>query len=168
MAKKLVSCWWVSAGKDWSWTTFFKNKGKAKQAMNWGGPDWIRSPISFARIRDMHAGDIVIAYQSGVGVVGFARLKSDGYKAMGSRHFDSFDLRQKQAISLENQVPLHAIKSLPGARKLFEFVRTSRGTVFSVSDGGLSRILDLAMAFNPENRSHLLKLRKSVLGENHV
>jgi hypothetical protein len=106
----------------------------------------------------MRAGDYIVAYQAGVGVLGFAQLKSRGYKARGSENFDMFDLRSSPAIWLETPIPLGVVKRLPRALDTFEFVRSGRGTVFAIEPGGFERMLGLALAFNPEISTRLIRL----------
>lgn len=106
----------------------------------------------------MRRGDYVIAYQVGEGVVGIAQLKSPGYKSRGSDHFDMFDLRSSPVVQLKEPIPLQAIKCLPSAEDIFEFLRAKQETVFRVEATGFERILSLAAAFNPAMSARLLML----------
>jgi hypothetical protein len=106
----------------------------------------------------MKRGDAVVAYQAGVGVVGFTGLAKAGHRARGSDAYDVFDLRPAGSIGLNTPVPLASISALPEARSTFEFVRAKQGTVFRVEPGGFEQVVALALAFNPELRSRLLKL----------
>lgn len=152
--------WWVTASLNdddtgWHWRKFFLSRNRAREGHAWGGPGWITSSTSIARIAEMRQGDYVVAYQAQEGVVGLARLASRGYNYRGSEKTDAFDLRETPAIWLETPIPLAAIKLLPRSRDLFEFVRSGRGTVFRVEPGGLERVLALARAYNPEIDSRL-------------
>ena len=153
--------WWVSAsmtpaGVGWHWKSYFRNP--TRDCLRWGGPKWIQSDVSRARIEQMRAGDFVICYQARDGITGIAQLKSNGYKARGSGHYDMFDLRRSPSIWLENPVPLKVVRAIPRAADIFEFVRGTRGTVFSVEPGGFERILGLGIAFNPELSSQLVRV----------
>ena len=154
-----VSGWVVAkvhpSGNGWHWDSFFD---EPHDGYAWGGPDWIRSPQSFNRIRQMRRDDLVIAYQGGEGVVAFTRLKSEGKRASGSRNFDCFDLNPRAALRHRHPVPLAAIKLLPDASATFEFVRSGRGTVHRVESGGFEQVLGLAMAFNSSQATELWRL----------
>jgi predicted RNA-binding protein with PUA-like domain len=162
MARR-ARAWWVTAsiskkGGGWHWNDFLTKPKSRRQAPNWGGPDWINSPVSFRRIQDMRRGDHVIAYQAGEGVLGIAQLQSRGYRSRGSDQFDTFDLRSESVFQFRQPIPLNVIRALPNATDTFEFVRALRGTVFTVEPGGFERVVCLGAAFNPELGSRLLRL----------
>jgi hypothetical protein len=162
MARR-VKAWWVTAsarkaGGGWHWDKFFKKPASRRQTTSWGGPGWIDSSVSHARIKEMRRGDYVIAYQAGEGIVGIAQLKSGGRKSRGSKYIDTFDLRSSPAIRFGRAVPLEVIKELPTGNDTFEFLRYPRGTVFSVESGGFERVLHLGAAFNPEIGARLTRL----------
>lgn len=154
--------WWVvasAAASDWHWRDFFRNPADPEQGVNWGGREWIRSPASWARIREMRQGDIVVAYQAGEGVVGFARLASDGYAEEAGGPYNTFDLAPAPAVGLHEPIPLFWIRQIPRAREHFEFLRFHHGTVFRVSPEGLEALLRLARALNPEQAEELEAFR---------
>ena len=157
--------WWVTAslkksGGGWHWDQFFRRAGGRRKVSRWGGPGWIDSHVSFARIKEMRRGDYVIAYQAGEGVAGIVKLASRGYNARGSEYFDMFDLHVSGALRFPDPIPLSVIKSLPASREIFEFVRSGRGTVFVVEPGGLERVACLGAAFNPELTTRLFRLAR--------
>src|SRR5271157_1024772 len=108
--QKAAKYWWVTASLNnpthgWTWSWYFRDPTNRKQNLNWGGPEWINSHISFGRIHRMAKGDIVIAYQASEGIVGLARLASRGYKSDKAMNYDTFDLSPKPTIWLKNPVP---------------------------------------------------------------
>ena len=154
--------WWITASdKDpshgWNWRQFFEAPYDPKQCLDFGGPDWIRSPVSRARVREMCKGDIVVAYQAAEGIVGFVYLASDGYpQAPGGMH-DSFDLRSKPTVWLKEPVPFQIVRELPDAREDIEFVRArvKQGTVFRITERGFDGIVKMARSFNPSQAGEI-------------
>jgi len=141
--------WWVSAsehsGGGWHWDDFFDEPRR----MLWGGPKWIRSPLSYKHIRRMRRGDIVVAYQAREGIAGLAVLDSDGYQCEPTGNFDIFDLAARPVFVAKQRVPLAAVRLLPEADVSFEFLRVLQGTVFEVKARGFDGLLGLLLAFNP-------------------
>ncbi|WP_448593453.1 hypothetical protein [Thermoflexus hugenholtzii] len=153
---RLPRAWWVvasAAASDWHWRDFFRDP--AEEGRNWGGREWIRSPLSWARIREMRRGDIVVAYQAGEGVIGLARLASDGYPEVPGGPYDTFDLAPAPLLLLHEPIPLALIRQIPGARSHFEFLRLHHGTVFRITPEGLEALLRLIRALNPEQAADL-------------
>lgn len=148
--------WWVvasaSAG-DWHWRDFFRNP--VEEGRNWGGREWIRSPVSWARIREMRKGDIVVAYQAGEGILGLARLASDGYPESPGGPYDTFDLAPSPIVRLEEPIPLFLVRQLPEARRHFEFLRIHHGTVFRITPEGFQALLHLIRALNPQQEPEI-------------
>lgn len=149
-----MKAWWICASKQksgggWDWSEFFERPGSAKKGYPWGGPGWIRSATSSKRIEKMRSGDIIVAYQAAVGVVGFVRLASGGMKSSESQRFDHFYLKQSGFVHLKVPVPMSVVRRLPDASKAFEFARSARGTVFAIDGVGLRQLQSLAGAFNP-------------------
>jgi hypothetical protein len=152
-----MNTWWIvannSPGKGkaaWHWDSFFREVQRAPHArFPWGGPQWVRSPASRTLIGRMRAGDLVVAYQSATGVVGFARLASAGYAGREGGHLDSFDISGRSAVRLPVPIPCRVIRSLPGAREDFGFLRFNRSSVCRVSKRGAHRLALLAGAFDP-------------------
>jgi hypothetical protein len=153
---RLPRAWWVvasAAAGGWHWRDFFRDP--AEEGRNWGGREWIRSPVSWARIREMHRGDIVVAYQAGEGVIGLARLASDGYPEVPGGPCDTFDLAPAPLLLLREPIPLTLIRQIPRARSYFEFLRLHHGTVFRITAEGLAALLRLIRALNPEQAEGL-------------
>ena len=142
--------WWVSASEHseggWHWNRFF---GNPRRGGRWGGPEWIRSPLSHKHIRRMRRGDIVVAYQAREGIAGLAVLASDGYQSSTGADFDIFDLAARPIIAVKQRIPLDAVRNLPHSKQSFQFVRVLRGTVFEVRSDGFGRLLGLLLAYNP-------------------
>jgi hypothetical protein len=153
--------WWVTARKQadrkgWHWDQYFGSRGDPAQAYDWGGPEWIRSPLSFANIKRMRIGDIVVAYQSGEGILGLVRLASAGYQHEVGRHFDTFNLDRRHNIRLGSPIPLQVIRALPNAKQSFQFLKVGRGTVFAIERMGFGRLSRLMTAFNMEIEDQII------------
>jgi hypothetical protein len=151
-----MKTWWIVANDSstgnmggWHWRTFFGHARRSRGPYQWGGPTWIRSGPSRALIREMREGDLVIAYQARVGVIGFAHLQSGGYSCEGDESPDCFDLSTRGALKLARPIPLVAVRALPDARLNFGFIRFQQSTVHRVSAIGRRRIGLLAGAFDP-------------------
>ena len=153
--------WWIVASKKdplhgWHWDTYFNDPHDPDNRVDWGGPDWIRSAVSFARIQDMRKGDVVVAYQAGEGVLGLATLGSDGYEHPESGKYDSFDLAEHPTIRLRMPVPYEVIRDAPEARENIEFVRIAKqGTVYGLTAQGFIDIVELMKQFNPSQADQI-------------
>ncbi len=161
-SSNVIQYWWVTASDKnrvhpWHWRQFFEDSDNPAQRYDWGGPDWINSWVSFARIREMRAGDVVVAYQADEGVVGLVYLASPGYQHFDEGNYDTFDLASTPHAWLTQPVPYQVIRDLPGARKHIEFVgaKVKRGTVFRISPTGFKMILRLILDFNPNHRGEV-------------
>jgi predicted RNA-binding protein with PUA-like domain len=154
-----IKYWWVTASEHsehpWHWSKFFENPDDTDEAYDWGGPDWIKSRMSFVRIKEMRKGNIVVAYQADEGVVGLAYLVSNGYQHAKSGNFDTFDLKSSPVVWLHKPVPYSEIRDLPNAREHIEFVQAKRGTVFRIDPVGFKMILNLILKFNPSQHSEI-------------
>jgi hypothetical protein len=161
ITNSLPQYWWVMANEHskhpWHWDRFFENPDNSDEAYDWGGPEWIKSRMSFGRIKEMCKGDMVIAYQADEGVVGLAYLASNGYKHARSKNFDTFDLKSSPAIWLGESVPYSEIRNLPNAKEHIEFIKANRGTVFRIDVTGFRMILDLILKLNPSQRGEIQK-----------
>lgn len=145
---------WLVAANRWPWTDFFERP----RLMQWGGPKWIKSTTSMSRIREMRQHDLIVCYQAGQGVVGLARLASDGYSSDGSKNTDSFDVAASPAVLLQAAVPLRLVKGLPDAAKEIEFVRFHQGTVFEVTPRGIVLMIDLLRTENSQQKAEIESL----------
>ena len=153
--------WWIVANDrdpehGWHWDQFFDEPHDPRQTYNWGGPTWIRSNTSIARVNEMRRGDLVAAFQASEGIVGFARLASDGYKSEDTDKFDTFDLASGPTIRVRTPIPLEVISQSPTAKEEFEFVRiVKQGSVFRVTSSGSARLFSLARQFNPTQAAQI-------------
>ena len=147
--------WWIVANDNdpvhgWHWDQFFENPADPEQTDNWGGPNWLRSNVSFIRIEEMRRGDLVAAYQAGEGILGMAMLASDGYRTEETGKYDTFDLASSPALRFRMPIPYKIIRDLRASKDDFEFVRIAKqGSVFRISQAGQVRLLQLAREFNP-------------------
>jgi hypothetical protein len=163
----LPNMWWIVANDrdpehGWHWKMYFSRPNDSRETFNWGGPNWIKSSTSIARVKEMRRGDLVAAYQASEGIVGFARLGSDGYMSDESGKFDTFDLASAPVVRLHIPIPLEVVKDQPSAKDDFEFVRiVKQGSVFRVSASGRDRLLSLSRQFNPSQASQLDELLES-------
>jgi len=158
-SRQTINYWWITASernpkRRWRWQYFFDDP---EQGYNWGGPKWIKSRASFARIEDMCKGDIIVAYQAEEGVQGLAYLASDGYQYIEDGNYDTFDLKSRPTIWLDEPIPLRIIRGLPNAKRDFEFLRMLRGTVFRIHPKGFSELLKVVRALNPIQRKAISK-----------
>jgi hypothetical protein len=107
--------------------------------------------VSFARIKEMRKKDVIVAYQSAIGVMGLACLASDGYQHVRNGNFDSFNLASAPTLRFHDPIPYKAIRDISKAQENFEFVRNvKQGTVFSISTKGFADLVQLAVRTNPE------------------
>ena len=156
-----LNTWWVVASdKDpehgWHWDQFFNHPADPEQPYDWGGPDWIQSNVSFARIKEMRRGDIVTSYQAGEGILGLAMLASSGYKSEKTDNYDTFDLSTSKILRFGTPIPYRVIRDHPTSREDFEFVRIAKqGSVFRVSSTGQARLLQLSREFNPSQAQRI-------------
>ncbi len=141
--------WWITASEadsmhPWHWRQFFKKPSDRRQRINWGGPEWINSPRSFASIEKMRVGDVVVAYQAREGVVGLALLATGGRRSDDSGRFDTFDLSAAPTVLLQDPISFHSIVQIPNSSKLFDAV------------------LDLSKKINkPIESKNMMKISKS-------
>ncbi|MBI3537843.1 MAG: hypothetical protein HY070_09830 [Chloroflexi bacterium] len=156
-----IQHWWVTASdhspdpkRQVRWEKFFQNDDSERDN-TWGGPDWIKASLSIVHIKEMRKSDVVVAYQAGEGIVGLAYLKTNGYQDPKSRKYDSFDLEPSPTVWLNTLVPLDSIRHLSNAKQDIEFIKILRGTVFSITQIGFRKILDLIIKFNPDQRKEI-------------
>ena len=137
-----MQTWWFNANGNgspgWNWEQFFSVKGRSLRGYCWGGPTWIKSNTSRSRIRDIVPGDLVVAYQARVGIVGLVRIASNGVNNRAVNRFNKVYLR--------------------GARTNIEFVSFHQGTVFKVTPRGRYDICLLAAIFNPDAKHRCIRL----------
>lgn len=147
-----MKTWWVVANEQqgWRWDWFFKHAARTGRGANrWGGAGWIKSRRSRVNVDGMRAGDMVVAYQAGEGIQGFAWLASDGYSEGGTGRANMFDIAYRRAIRLAHPIPFGVVEALPDAEQNFEFVAFHQGTVYWVTPAGRVQLGLLAAACNP-------------------
>lgn len=154
LAIPAISCWWITISDHdpahgGHWDHVFATLDDPEARSDWGGPDWIRSPVSHARIRAMRKGDLLLAYQAGLGLCGMLTLASDGYQQVPGGKFDTFDLAATPVLRLAHPTPYAVLRDLPFAAQNFEFVRIKQGTVLGVTPAGLRDAVRLMLAYNP-------------------
>lgn len=132
----------------WHFEQYFRSRGQ--RAYEMGGRDWIRSPLSWARLRRVRRGDLFVCYQSDERkIYGLARAASSGYESLpGSGIFDSVDFvapRLGGSLRLENPVDVrHQL-----FRHLRAFAVPSRGTIHALAADELRALLRELIASNP-------------------
>lgn len=138
----------------WHFERFFRSRSRRPQEM--GGHEWIRSPLSWARLRRVKAGDLFVCYQSDERkIYGLARAAGPGYESLaGSGIFDSVDF---QPGGLRFAVPVPVAH--PRTRVVFQHVRAftvpSRGTIHALDRDEWRAILSLLADFNPAQSAAL-------------
>jgi hypothetical protein len=153
-----MNYWWVVArvrntDHGWHWNDFLANADSERG--EWGGPDWIRSSRSYPNIENMSAGDIVVAHQSGEGVLGLAYLSSKGYQYEPDGNYNCFDLAPTPNVRLNEPVGYPAIRDLPYAKQHIEFVRFHQASVFGMTPHGFDMILDTILRLNPSQEREI-------------
>ncbi len=161
-ASRNIKHWWVTASDiepahAWHWDSFFEDYNDPKNCFDWGGPSWIRSRVSFARIKNMHKDDIVVAYQARKGIVGLVYLASNGYQSPKGTNFNSFDLRPSPNVRLNRLVPYEVVRDAKNAASGIEFVgaKVKQGSVFGIEPDGFDTLISLMVQFNPEQESEI-------------
>ena len=136
----------------WHFGQYFQYRDAKPYDM--GGRDWIRSPLSWARLRRVRRGDLFICYQADERrIYGLARAASDGYESLpGSGLFDCVDfVAPKRGGALRLATPVGVNR--PPARALFQHIRAftvpSRGTIHALAADELRALLRELIALNP-------------------
>lgn len=143
----------------WHFDQYFRYRGR--QAYDMGGREWIRSPMSWQRLRRVRRGDLFVCYQSDERkIYGLARAASAGYESLpGSGVFDSVDFAPG-GLRLRNPVDVQH----PGAREIFRHIRAftvpSRGTIHALAADELRALLRQLIAFNSAQRRAILNFAK--------
>jgi len=163
--EQVTQYWWVTANEKnrnhpWHWERFFQG---VNEDFDFGGSDCVKSRLSLARIKNMRAGDIVVAYQANEGIVGLAYLSSDGYQDDDDGVYNDFNLAPTPIVWLTKPIPLKVVRRLPDAKKHVEFVKISRGTVTSISRKGFDMILKSILRLNAQVKSRIHKFLASDL-----
>jgi hypothetical protein len=126
-----------------------------------GGREWIRSPLSWARLRQVRRGDVFLCYQCDERrIYGLARAATSGYESLpGSGVYDSVDF-EPGGLRLRSPVDVRS----PDAREVFRHVRAfsvpSRGTIHALAADELRAVLSQLAAFNPEQKRAIVAFAK--------
>ncbi len=150
-----IQYWWVTASIEWHWDDILKDYTDPKK-FEWGGEEWIKSPVSFARIKKMRRGDIAVAYQAKEGVIGLGYLMSNGYQSPDGCNYNTFDLKPSPRVRLNRPVPYAAIRESKNADRAIEFVRVNRGSVLGITPDGFDTLISLMVDFNPEQKRDIM------------
>jgi hypothetical protein len=136
----------------WHFDRFFRSRRKRPHDM--GGREWIRSPQSWARLRQVRSGDLFVCYQSDERkIYGLARSAGPGYESLaGSGIFDSVDFLPG-GLRLAVPVPVAHATTRHVFRHVAAFRVPSRGTVHALRADELRAILSLLGRFNPAQRT---------------
>ena len=145
----------------WHFDEYFRYRGC--QPYDMGGRDWIRSPMSWARLRRVRRGDLFVCYQSDERkIYGLSRATTPGYESLpGSGIFDAVDF-EPRGLRLKNPVDVRH----PLARQTFQHIRAftvpSRGTIHALAAGELRAALRQLVAFNPSQRDAILAFARKL------
>lgn len=175
------------AQAGWHFDQYFRYRGRGPYDM--GGRDWIRSPLSWARLRRVRAGDLFVCYQADERrIYGLARAATSGYESLprrspkgvgvglpGSGIFDSVDFeppKLRGGLRLANPVNVQHPRSVAktpslsrgAAREVFRHIRAftvpSRGTIHALAADELRAVLRVLIAANPTQRRAILSFAK--------
>ena len=140
----------------WHFDRYFCSRSRRPCEM--GGREWIRSPLSWARLRHVRSGDLFICYQSDERkIYGLARAAGPGYESLpGSGIFDAVDFRPG-GLRLGEPVPV----AHRTTRRVFGYIRAftvpSRGTIHSLARDELRAILAVLADYNPRQKNVILR-----------
>ena len=156
----------------WHFDQYFRSR--SRRPCDMGGHDWIRSPLSWQRLRRVRRGDLFVCYQSDERkIYGLARAASDGYeslpglsraKSRGSGRFDSVDfvpparggaLRLKKLVDVRRGVFRH----------LRAFAVPSRGTIQMLAADEWRALLGELLAANPAQAKAIRAFAVACRGE---
>jgi hypothetical protein len=137
------------AARGWHFDDYFGSRRRTDARM--GGDQYIRSPQSWQRLRQVRKGDLFLCYQSDERkIYGLARASSDGYESEpGSGRFNCVNFRPA-GLRLSNPVNL----ARPEHRDVFghvgAFTVPSRGTMHALAEDEYRAIIGVLMAENPK------------------
>jgi hypothetical protein len=138
----------------WHFDRFFRSRRRRPYDM--GGREWIRSPMSWARLRRVRPGDLFLCYQSDERkIYGLARSAGPGYESLeGSGIFDSVDFLPG-GLRLAVPVPVAHSTTRAVFRHVAAFTVPSRGTVHALRRDELRAVLNVMTNFNPAQRREI-------------
>jgi hypothetical protein len=140
----------------WHFDAYFRYRGGKPYEMGGGG--WIRSPLSWERLRHVRTGDLFLCYQTEERrIYGLARAATPGYEERpGSGRFNCVDF-QPRGLRLRRPLNVGA----PAQRRLFAHVRAftvpSRGTIHRLAADEWPHVLQALIAENPDQRDAILE-----------
>ena len=135
----------------WHFDQYFRSRSRSNHDM--GGRDWIRSPLSWQRLRRVRHGDLFVCYQADERrIYGLARAASDGYQSLpGSGIFDSVDFAPG-GLRLRNPADVRD----PLFRHIRAFTVPSRGTIHPLAADERRALLRHLIAANPTQETRIL------------
>lgn len=148
-----------SQGPDhgYHWKSGFLKKDGNRVDKNFGGEEWIRSPLSWANLAEARAGDLVFCHQTDSnGLVGLTVAASDGYP-------DPKGKRADKCTTLDigpERVVFDKVVTVPEIREALDNVRMkaytaglSQHTFHPVEDHLVEPLLELCCELNPEQHT---------------
>lgn len=138
----------------WHFDQYFRHR--RRQSYNMGGREWIRSPSSWACLRRVRPGDLLVCYQSDQRkIYGLARAATPGYESLpGSGVFDCVDF-EPRGLRLHNPVDVRQAQ----VRTVFQHIRAfsvpSRGTIHPLAADELRALLSELAALNPNQEKEM-------------
>lgn len=138
----------------WHFDRYFRSRRHRPYDM--GGREWIRSPMSWARLRRVSPGDLFLCYQSDERkVYGLALAAGRGYESLpGSGIFDSVDFLPG-GLRLATPVPVAHRTTRNVFRHIRAFTAPSRGTVHALGRDELRAVLGVLADFNPGQKNKI-------------
>lgn len=138
----------------WHFDQYFRYRGEKSYEM--GGQGWIRSPMSWERLRHVRRGDVFLCYQADERkIYGLARAATGGYEShRASGRYNCVDFAPE---GLRLDEPLNI--SRPENRAVFAHVRAftvpSRGTIHALAKDEFRYILRALSRANPRQKKAL-------------
>lgn len=143
--------------QGWHWRSYLR-KADVRQARGWGGPDWIRNPLSKKLIRTKVAkGDIAVCYQTDEpSILGITRMASNGMEdPPDSGDYNRFDLiSSRRAFRLDPVLTIDELRATGSPRA---FGRAGRGTVLELS---ASEFQDIERAISKRGMQQKLRIQR--------
>ena len=152
---------------SWHFDNFFRSRRAGPCRM--GGREWIRSPQTWARLRQVRAGDLFVCYQSDERkIYGLARAAGPGYENLeGSGIFDSVDF-EPHGLRLNVPVPVTHPSTRAVFRHVAAFCVPSRGTIHALRRDEVKAVLALLARFNPGQRETIARYANEGTGSGHT
>lgn len=135
----------------WHFDHYFRYRGERPYSM--GGQGWIRSPLSWERLKHVRKGDLFVCYQSDERrIYGLAIAATPGYEELpDSGRFNCVDF---EPGGLRLRRPVHV--AAPQHRAVFAhvgaFTVPSRGTIHALAADETRYVLGALIAENAKQR----------------